>query len=130
MAATLHLNLMDIYIRISSRGSAGPSTNLQFTHTSLCSGEHACLVLRSTKVFYDIRSENMQLSLRCPDAWVYDGVPTSDSDSASQVLDIEVPVFGANDLVGGTILLSSELTKQGKGKLSISVRVRSIYLFI
>lgn len=67
----------------------------------------------------------MQLSIRCPDSWVYDAGPEGqdhETRTNGSQAEIAIPVFGDNDLVGGTVLLSPVLSKQGKGKLSISVR--------
>ena len=57
------------------------------------------------------RSEFLKISIRCPDAWVYDDEGTGHLD---------IPVFGPNDLVGGSVSLSPQLT--GRGKLNINVR--------
>jgi hypothetical protein len=68
----------------------------------------------------------MQLSIRCPDFWVYDAdVDAPENETAREGSEIDIPVFGVNDLVGGTVLLNPVLMHQGKGKLSISVRVWS-----
>jgi hypothetical protein len=65
----------------------------------------------------------MQLTIRCPDVWVYDASfeDVYDNESEPGDTEINIPVFGANDLVGGTVLLNPEVMHREKGKLSISV---------
>jgi hypothetical protein len=61
--------------------------------------------------------------IRCPKYWNY-SVSSGDEDDSQDEKDLIIPIFGANDLVGGTVTLSPELCKV-KGKLSIAVRLAS-----
>jgi len=76
------------------------------------------------------RSENMQLTIRCPDVWVYDAgfEDIYDNEAELEDTEINIPVFGANDLVGGTVLLNPEVMHREKGKLSISIEGTFTYI--
>lgn len=69
--------------------------------------------------FYLNSSQNITLSIRCPDAWIYDA--EEGANEADSKLTMDIPVFGPNDLVGGSVFLNPEIVEEGEGRLDICV---------